>query len=535
MQDSISYLLSRGYSMDILKSYFDKNFSAEEIAAAEREAEAEGRTLCPHEELEPWMDEPGMDGDAWPAPIPFDEVEIPAFPTDCLPAPLDAFVEALAETTQTPEEMGGLLSLSALSTAFQSRYEVEMTSDWKEALCLYVVAVAPPGERKSAVISALIKPILEYEAQRQAEERVEVAQNHTQREMLEKQLETAKSNAAKGKTKRDESRLEALDLTAQLAEFQELHEYRVIADDTTPEKLVALMEQQGGCITVCSSEGGVFDMMQGRYDKQVNLDVYLKAAYGEPITVDRIGRKANRVPSAKMSMMLTVQPEVLRGLMNNSAFKGRGLCGRFLYAICRSKIGTRKQDPEPIPAELKRKYRDFMFKIMGGAGKGTIELTPAADRLRREYAASVEKKLVGEFENMQDWGNKLEGKVCRIAALLHCAENPLSPEEKLIEPETMEAAIKIGAYLEANAKKAYLTMGADGTVSDAIYVWKKIRGETEISKRDLFRMCHGHFQKAEDMAPAIKELTDRYYVRVEKQQTNGRPTEIIKINPLGQK
>ena len=98
-------------------------------------------------------------------PIPFNETDTPPFPTEDLPGPLAAFVECLAESTQTPEEMAGILSLGVLATAFQSKFTVEITPDWREPLCLYCVAVAPPGERKSAVISALTKPIYEFEAE----------------------------------------------------------------------------------------------------------------------------------------------------------------------------------------------------------------------------------------------------------------------------------------------------------------------------------------------------------------------------------
>ena len=52
------------------------------------------------------------------------------------------------------EEMAGIRSLGVLAAAFQSKYEVTITTDWREPLCLYTVAVAAPAERKSAVLSA---------------------------------------------------------------------------------------------------------------------------------------------------------------------------------------------------------------------------------------------------------------------------------------------------------------------------------------------------------------------------------------------
>ena len=232
-------------------------------------------------------------GPEWDKPIPFENPNVPDFPVECLPKELCAFVEQLAESTQTPEEMAGLLSLGVLATAFQSRYEVEVTTDWREPLCLYPVAVAPPEERKSAVISALTDPVYEFEAEQRKFEAAEIAQNQAERAMLEKALQAAQNSAAKG---RGDKRQEALDLAAQLAEFKELHLCRLLVDDTTPEKLVDMMEMQGGSITVASAEGGVFDAVIGRYDRAANFDAYLKGHAGDPISVDRIGRKSNYIP-----------------------------------------------------------------------------------------------------------------------------------------------------------------------------------------------------------------------------------------------
>ena len=128
------------------------------------------------------------DNQEWETPIPFDEINTPNFPTGKLPGTLASFVESVSESTQTPEEMAGILSLGILATAFQSKFTVEITPDWKEPLCLYCVAVAPPGERKTAVISALTKPIYEYEAEQREIEAVEIAQNQTERALLEKAL-----------------------------------------------------------------------------------------------------------------------------------------------------------------------------------------------------------------------------------------------------------------------------------------------------------------------------------------------------------
>lgn len=470
----------------------------------------------------------------WEKPIPFTDSNTPDFPVDALPAPVSDFVEQLAESTQTPAEMAGILSLGILATAFQSRYEVEITPDWREPLCLYPVAVAPPGERKSAVISALSAPVYEYEAEQRNLEDAEIAQNQTERELLEKALKAAQNSAVKGKGNYETKRQEALDLAAQLAGFKELHPSRLMVDDTTPEKLVDIMEQQGGSITVASAEGGVFDSISGRYDRAANFDVYLKGHAGDVISVDRIGRKPNYIAKPRLTMILTIQPSVLYGLMDNATFRGRGLCGRFLYAMCRSKVGRREVSPAPMSNSTRENYRQFVRHILADQGKGIVHLSPDANTIREDFQAYIEKKLGGEWEHMRDWGGKLVGAMVRIAALLHLSSFPVT--EPII-PETMAAATYIAKFLGAHAEAAYQAMGADGSVEDAKYLWRRIAaaGEAEISKRDLFRLVQGKFKKAEGMEAPLRVLVEYGYIRIEDVERDGagrKASPKIKINPL---
>ena len=470
---------------------------------------------------------------AWEPPVPFDTIEAPGFPVETLPGPLGSFVECLAESTQTPEEMAGVLSLGILATAYQSKYTVQVTPDWREPLCLYPVAVAPPGERKSAVISALTKPVYEYEAERREAEAAEIAQNQTERVLLEKALASAQTNAVKKKESMEAGRIEALDLAAQLAEFKDKHPFRLLVDDTTTEKLIDLMEMQNGSITVASAEGGVFDAMAGRYDRNANFDVYLKGHAGDPISVDRIGRKSNYVPDPRLTMILTIQPDVLSGLMSNSTMKGRGLCGRYLYAICKSKVGRRKVSPDAIPPDVRMKYREFVRRILSDQGGGTIYLSREADKIREDYQAHIEKKLGNEWEFMRDWGGKLVGAMVRIAALIHAASIQGNPTEIPISPEIMDAAVKIAEFLGPHAEAAYQIMGSDDVLESAKYLWRRIEssGKDEISKRDLFAKCQSKFKKAENMEPAMQVLIDRGYIRMAERKTNGRPSVIIFVNP----
>ena len=472
--------------------------------------------------------EAGLSGDSWPELVPFDEYQLPSFPTEALPAPVEAFVEALAESTQTPVEMGGLLALGVMAAVLQKHYTLRVRPDWTETLSLFTVVVGAPAERKSPVLSRITKPLREYEKERREADAAIIAQAESERRILEGKKAAAEAAAVKGKGGLEE----ALDLAAQLAEYQSPHELRLLVDDATPEKLAEMMEQQGGSIALCSAEGGVFDAMRGRYDRTVNLDVYLKAWDGEQLTVDRIGRKSNRVDSPRLTTLLAIQPEVLSGIMDDGTLRGRGLCGRFLYAICRGKIGERKSSPDPVPEKVERVYREFIRRLLTAEDEGELSLSHEADEYRGHFQDRIEKLLAGRWESIQEWAGKLVGTVCRIAAILHCG-TALDPLNEPISEETFAAACKVGLFLASHAEAAFGLMGTSEAEEAAKYILKRIRGRDSITRTELTRLCRGRFKRTSDMDIAVAVLEERGYIRDEEEEVGyqGRSRVVYRVRP----
>lgn len=60
---------------------------------------------------------------------------------------------------------------------------------------------------------------------------------------------------------------------------------------------------------------------------------------GDSIRVDRIGRNSESIMNPALTVLLTVQPNVLSGMMQNGTFRGRGLTARFLYCMPTSIVG----------------------------------------------------------------------------------------------------------------------------------------------------------------------------------------------------
>ena len=108
---------------------------------------------------------------------------------------------------------------------------------------------------------------------------------------------------------------------------------RILADDTTPEALSTVMAAQDGRLAVISAEGGIFDIIGGRYSRMPNFDIYLKAHAGDEIRVDRVGRKPEHIEHPALTLALAVQPAVLRTIADREGFRGRGLLARFLFVF----------------------------------------------------------------------------------------------------------------------------------------------------------------------------------------------------------
>ncbi|MCD8147754.1 MAG: DUF3987 domain-containing protein [Clostridiales bacterium] len=483
--------------------------------------------------------EPDPPGGPWSPPVPFYTVELPPFPVDKLPPPLSSFVAAVAECYQVDPAMPGVLALGVLAGVFQGKFRMFVKPGFTTELSLYTVAVAAPGERKTPVFQRLTAPMNDYEAARLKDEGPDIQRNQQERRLLEGRIKAVEGQLMKGKGA-DRSNLEAEleGLNQQLDDFDDEVEFRVLADDTTPEKLVDLLDKHGSML-VASDEPGLFTSLKGRYDSNSSIDPYLKGVDGSSIRVDRIGRPSNIIPAPHLSLALGAQPAAIKDFVNNPTFSGRGLVQRFLYANCKSSAGNRRWSVENIPDDILLDYEGMIYRALQLEAEKPVMLyfTDEAQREAGRFGDEAERELLdgGRLDFDKSWGNKFPGYVFRIAALFHlCAalSDGKDPNSR-VEVEWLQAAEAVGWCLAKHTESIFTEAGADPDVGDAKYISQKLQrlGEPEVSKRELRRICR-RFKRADEMAPALKMLEEREYIRIDRSLTGGRPTEIIRVNPF---
>lgn len=492
-------------------------------------------------------------GASWESPIPFHQFKLPSFPTLTFPGWLREFVEAEATATQTPVDLAAMLALSVVAAACAKKVIVQVKTGYHEPVNIFTVTSLSPGNRKTAVFAATTKPLEDYEYSEAKRTAGEIAQAKTAYKIKESTLKRLQEQAARATgAKREALTQEAGALAAELEEIQVSAPTRCIVDDCTPEKLASLLRDQSGRIAVMSPEGDVFDLMAGRYSSNstTNFAVYLKGHAGDTLRVDRVGRAPEFVKAPALTVGLAVQPEVIRGLAEKPGFRGRGLLGRFLYALPVTMLGRRDTDPPPVPETVYIDYHNNVLALLNTAFAKDETGEPCAhiltfdadgrDRLRT-FAAWLEPQLseFGELGGITDWGGKIAGAVARIAALLHMADlvGTDNPWNIPIPGATVERAIAIGEYSIPHAKAAFAEMGADEVVerAKAILRWLMHKGLASFAKRDVHQGMRGTFTRATDVDAPLAMLVERGYIRKREENFAGgpgrHPSPTYDVNP----
>jgi replicative DNA helicase len=476
-----------------------------------------------HPAVAPEPDEVSLSEGNRRAPRPLTErASLPPFPVEAFPAAVADMVAGVAEATQTDAGMAGSTALAVLAACAGGRVEVEVRRGWREPVSLYIATVAGPGERKSSVQATMSKPLIEAEAHLVQIGRAARLEAETAKAVAVKAADHAKVRAghALGDEK-DQLLAEAVGAAEQAAAIGVPVVPRILADDVTPEAVATLLAEHDGRLGLITAEGGIFDIIAGRYSNGPNLDVWLKGHAGDSIRVDRKGRPPEYVPRPALTLGLMIQPAVLTAIAKNESFRGRGLLARFLYALPPSTVGHRRIGASPVPEAVEQEWhqlvRDLAVTLAGWHDPAILNLDQAAQQLALQIESDIEPQLAptGDLGHIADWGAKLAGATFRIAGLLHMAQHPADGWRQPIGVETLRAAMQVAKYYRAHALMAFDTMQSDPVVADAEYLLSVIRrqGKPKVSTATIHKAAsRSRFPKVTDLTPALTLLQDHGYL-----------------------
>lgn len=498
-------------------------------------------------------------GSGWEKPICFtSKITLPGFPGDSLPTGLKEFVESVADSRQVPIDMPAFLALSTIATAAQRKYRVYIGNSHNEPLNLWTVTGMIPGSRKSDSYNDMTKPLQIEQTKLIKSIEQDIKEAKKQHKIQEKRMEGLLTAISKEK---NDSKREILE-----NQYSKLSENCInvpaypaifVSGDTTPEALASLLEEQGGKISVFDSEGGIFSIMNGRYDSkgEANLDVFLKAHSGDNLSIHRKSKSPIEVSKPALTIALTIQPSVIKNLAEKKDFKNRGLLGRFLYAIPKSLVGTRLYQDKSNDKQSEKIYHEIIRDIYSQPLAKTeneyddnphhkLFIKDKALEIWKEFSNDIELRQAqgGDLEHMTDWASKLASTVARIAGLFHVVDTRGDSRYCFIETLNIVRACNIAnKHLIEHAKGAYglMSMTSDVRLARNIMSWIATKGIVIFTARDFLRSNNSKADKSEDLLPAFEFLKDHEMIRevtrktCETKNLGGRPPKHkYELNPF---
>ncbi|MCG7969991.1 MAG: DUF3987 domain-containing protein [Candidatus Thiodiazotropha taylori] len=487
--------------------------------------------------------------DDWVELVPLDTPNLPRLDVKHLPGWAGDYARAIAADTETPPELAVGMVLVTCATAAARLLRVSVKPGYIEPCNLWLVVALPPGNRKSAVQSAATAPLVAWESEKAISMELDIKHAISERKTLEARVKDMRNKAAKEKDTNLSMELarEAANIEADLPKIP--IQPQIWTSDATPERLGALLATHGERMAWLSSEGGVFDLLQGRYSKGIpNLDLILKAHSGDAERVDRGSRPPVFLKCPLLSIGLSPQPDVLRGLANIPGFRGRGLLGRFLYLLPPSPLGFCALQSTPVPMEIRDAYAASIRAMLdwvphtdkyGNDHPHLLRLSKEAYREWHEFAQVIEAKMRPgrELEHFTDWAGKAPGAAVRLAGILHAIKHAHGkPWEATITAETMTDALEIMAVITHHSVAAFDMIGADPSIAAARQVWEWIKRNkhSHFTVREAFQELRGTFPRVDKLNKILETLEERGYLVVVQSAKGGRgrpPSPTVHVRP----
>lgn len=430
-----------------------------------------------------------------------------------LPAKIAAIITAVCDKVQCDPGIAFFAFLGVLSAALVGRVVAQPFADnsYREAVQLYIILCAEPGERKNTVIRCLIEPLLTILNQLQAQAAYEAKKVALKIIKAEDTIADAISQAIEK-----------------------------IYGDATLQGLVKAQYAAGGKAIVLNGDADFLHILSGHLFTQtgtVNLMHVLNSFDNDSGSIVRAGKEL-LMPRLSLSICCGAQKVVLSDFMNSNI--GRGLHERFLYVIAVSLAGTRscigKEIDPALFLEYKARIEELaLFHRDPNTDPYIIHFNPEAETAYRKFHDRIEKRMAPDGDLCNDviigWANRICSQAIRIAALI-----ALYVGEESVSLQSWSAAEAIMLrYLIPCAKIAF---GIDGLSPIASKIGMRLIGISSVPQTDFLRSIHNNkgMNNSSVCKAALAELEATGLIQlINEEQDTGKPgrqrSPVIHVHP----
>lgn len=416
---------------------------------------------------------------------------------------------------QAPIEIIAATAVAAMSLAIQGRYEV-VTPDGRSIPCsLYLMVIAAPGERKSAVAKTFMKAFKNVQKEYSLIYKEKLVAWRAECMVLDANIKSIQKSISKkaicdGGVEEELSKVLALEKSKPSVPKV----FQCMFEDVTPAAMYGSLHANfcsGGLI---SAEGGA--ILQGR----AMQDLFKANAIwsDDPIVVDRKSGGSYELNNARLTILLMIQESALREYLNKNgeASRGSGYWSRFLTFYPESTKGTRFSEGEKASSEYCDAFSERLSELLReglvlledpSCTRKPVKLSSGAAELWIDTCNAIESEMGGggRFEGISDYASKLGENIIRLAAVFHIFEGSGGD----IPTSTLECAIDFCVKSSEDFEHIFVPPKQEVLDADNLDRWlDRYRdvGQPLISKNTVRQRCPNHLRSKSRLDAALEEL-----------------------------
>lgn len=501
-----------------------------------------------------------VEPEAMPRPTPLPEGLRAVMPlrAEMIPESLRPWIMDVSDRMQIPPDFAAVAAIVSAGVVIGRQCGIypKQYDNWLVVPNVWGGVIGRPSMLKSPAIAEGQSPLLKLEKQFEEKHSSDKRDFDTEKEIVKIKkagiLEALKKAMADSKKES-----EVASLTSQLQDLQEKESEpvrkRFKTNDATVEKIGELLIQNTTGLLVTRDELSGWLNTLNKPGREGDSSFYLESwnGTGGMYTYDRIGRGTLDIPSLCLSVFGAMTPGTLGNYVYaaNKGGKGDdGLLQRFQLLVWPEMPETFVMVDRTPDAEAKEKVCNIFKNLSGGIPGAISENGTSIPALRfssegqvvfNDWYFKLEKRLRERDSELSEALMSHIGKYRKLmpnlALIFHLLENSDSLAVGKVSVEAAKLAIEWCEYLETHALKIYNSAIEPGMES-AREILKYIKNG-EIKDGDTVRsISHArhwkHLSSNDEVKAGLEVLQDYNYVKIEQKKTNGRPSDILRLNLL---
>lgn len=337
-------------------------------------------------------------------------------PIDGLRGDVQAIIEEYSEVYQCSRDFIVSAMFSIVGSCLGKRLII-YDGKYRNFPCLWIAIVAKSGTNKSAPIKSLLQPVRDVDAENYK------TYKHEHKEW--------RDNGEQG---------------------QKPSFVQHLINDSTPEARNQVLSRNPNGILLYRDEIKGFLDDIGRYNKSGEISQMLSMFDADDVTINRKTDEPILIQRPFMSILGSIQPDVLSSTFGSDLLMSNGFNQRWLFCYP-DECPPAMYSDSTISQEVKNDWNGCLKGLMAKDTTETLLLDDRAKEAYKEYYDRLQRKKADAGNYMAAVYSKLQIQVLRWSGIAHLLGDNSFGE--CIMPQDMEYSVRCMDYFERCAEKVY--------------------------------------------------------------------------------